>query len=157
MHFRNTTKILQHKVLTLKLLFIFTLSLLLKVSFPQTMIFSCIFCFCFFSHSYGSFNHDIFNILDPLWVSCTLFIHIFTLFIHRKSFCTFICQVAPLTSSCLFSTFHPCSLLPQASLSFIWHPFIKLHQASLGFLLRTSSDWSKGFTSCYHSKMGKHT
>ena len=77
------------------------------------------FCFCSFSHSYGSFNRDIFNILDLLWVSCTLFIHIFTLFIHRKSFCTFICQVAPLTSSCQFSTFHQCSLLPQASLSFI--------------------------------------
>ena len=43
-HFRNTTKILQHKFLTLKLLFIFTLSLL-KVSFPQTMSLSCIFVF----------------------------------------------------------------------------------------------------------------
>ena len=43
-HFRNTTKILQHKFFTLKLLFIFTLSLL-KVSFPQTRSFSCIFVF----------------------------------------------------------------------------------------------------------------
>ena len=43
-HFRNTTKILQHKFFTLKLLFIFTLSLL-KVSFPQTMSLSCIFVF----------------------------------------------------------------------------------------------------------------
>ena len=77
------------------------------------------FCFCSFFHSYGSFNHDIFNILDLLWVSCTLFIHIFTLFMYRKSSCTFICQVALLTSSCQFSTFHQCSLLPQASLSFI--------------------------------------
>ena len=84
-------------------------------------------------------------------VSSTLFIHIFTLLIHSKSFCTFICQVAPLTSSCQFSTFHQCSLLPQASLS-----LASFHQASLGFLLRTSSDWSKGFSSCYHSKMGKH-
>ena len=74
--------------------------------------------FCSFSHSYGSFNRDIFNILDLLWVSCTLFIHIFTLFMYRKSSCTFICQVAPLTSSCQFSTFDQCSLLPQASLSF---------------------------------------
>ena len=41
-HFRNTTKILQHKFFTLKLLFIFTLSLL-KVSFPPTMSLSCIF------------------------------------------------------------------------------------------------------------------
>ena len=77
------------------------------------------FCFCSFFHSYGSFNRDIFNILDLLWVSCTLFIHIFTLFMYRKSSCTFICQVSPLTSSCQFSTFHQCSLLPQASLSFI--------------------------------------
>ena len=43
-HFRNTTKILQHKFFTLKLLFIFTLSLI-KVSFPQTMSLSCIFVF----------------------------------------------------------------------------------------------------------------
>ena len=43
-HFRKTTKILQHKFFTLKLLFIFTLSLL-KVSFPQTMSFSCILVF----------------------------------------------------------------------------------------------------------------
>ena len=77
------------------------------------------FCFCSFFHSYGSFNRDIFNILDLLWVSSTLLIHIITLFMYRKSSCTFICQVAPLTSSCQFSTFHQCSLLPQASLSFI--------------------------------------
>ena len=77
------------------------------------------FCFCSFFHSYGSFNRDIFNILDLLWVSCTLFIYIFTLFMHRKSSCTFICQVSPLTSSCQFSTFHQCSLLPQASLGFL--------------------------------------
>ena len=42
------------------------------------------FCFCSFFHSYGSFNRDIFNILDLLWVSSTLFIHIFTLFMYRK-------------------------------------------------------------------------
>ena len=30
-----------------------------------------------------------------------------------------------------------------------------LPQGSLGFLIRTSSDWSRGFSS-YHSKMGKH-
>ena len=84
------------------------------------------FCFCSFSHSYGSFNRDIFNILDLLWVSCTLFIHIFTLFIHRKSFCTFICQVAPLTSSCQFSTFHPCSLLPQASSDILSSSFLRV-------------------------------
>ena len=70
--------------------------------------------------------------------------------------CTFICQVSPLTSSCQFSTFHQCSLIPQASLSFILHPFIKLPWGSSLILLKTSSDWSKGFSSCYHSKMGKH-
>ena len=43
-HFRNTTKILQHKFFTLKLFFIFTLNLL-KVSFLQTMSLSCIFVF----------------------------------------------------------------------------------------------------------------
>ena len=84
------------------------------------------FCFCYFSHSYGSFNRDIFNILDLLRVSCTLFIHTFTLFIHRKSFCTFICQVAPLTSSCQFSTFHQCSLLPQASSDILSSSFLEL-------------------------------
>ena len=31
-----------------------------------------------------------------------------------------------------------------------------LPQGSLGFLIRTSYDWSRGFSSCYHSKMGKH-
>ena len=44
LHFRNTTKILQHKFLTLNFLIILLLSLL-KVSFPQTMSFSCIFVF----------------------------------------------------------------------------------------------------------------
>ena len=43
-HFRNTTKLLQHKFFTLKLLFIFTLSLL-KGSFPQPISLSCIFVF----------------------------------------------------------------------------------------------------------------
>ena len=43
-HFRNATKLLQHKFFTLRLLFIFTLSLL-KVSFPQTMSLYCIFVF----------------------------------------------------------------------------------------------------------------
>ena len=77
------------------------------------------FCFCSFFHSYGSFNRDIFNILDLLWVSSTLFIHIITLFMYRKSSCTFICQVSLLTSSCQFSTIPQSSLTPQASLSFI--------------------------------------
>ena len=77
------------------------------------------FCFCSFFHSYGSFNHVNINILDLLWASCTLFNHISTLSTYRKLFCTFICQVSPLTSSCQFSTFPQCSLLPQASLSFI--------------------------------------
>ena len=31
-----------------------------------------------------------------------------------------------------------------------------LPQGSLGFLIRTSSDWSRGFSSCYHSKMGEN-
>ena len=43
-HFRNTTKILQHRFFTLNLTVNFTLSLL-KVSFPQTMSLSCIFVF----------------------------------------------------------------------------------------------------------------
>ena len=116
-HFRNTTKILQHKFLTLNFLLVYFQPSQSELSSNYELF--MYFCFCSFSHSYGSFNRDIFNILDLLWVSCTLFIHIFTLFIHRKSFCTFICQVAPLTSSCQFSTFHPCSLLPQASLSLI--------------------------------------
>ena len=34
--------------------------------------------------AYGSFNRDIFNILDLLWVSHTLFIHIFTIFMYKK-------------------------------------------------------------------------
>ena len=111
---------LQYKFFALN----FLLSLLLSLFSNYELI--LYFCFCSFFHSYGSFNHDIFNILDLLWVSSTLFIHIFTLFMYRKSFCTFICQVSPLTSSCQFSSFHQASLLPQASLSFIWHPFIKL-------------------------------
>ena len=114
------------------------------------------FCFSSFFHSYGSFNRHIFNIIDLPWVSCTLLIHIFTLFIHRKSFCTFICQVAPRHHPDCSPRVHQCSLLPQTSLSFIRHPFIKLPWASLGLLLRNSSDWSRGFSSCYHSKMGKH-
>ena len=64
--------------------------------------------------------------------------------------------MSPLTSSYQFSTNPSCSLLPCASLMFIGHLFIMLPQGSLGFLIRTSSDWSRGFSSCYHSKMGKH-
>ena len=44
----------------------------------------------------------------------------------------------------------------STSSSFLELHLTSFHQASLGFLLRTSSDWSKGFSSCYHSKMGKH-
>ena len=112
-HFRNSTKNCSTSSLLLTL-FTFTF----EPFFSNYELFMY-FCFCSFSHSYGSFNRDIFNILDLLWVSCTLFIHIFTLCMYRKSSCTFICQVAPLTSSCQFSTFHQCPLLPQASLSFI--------------------------------------
>ena len=64
-----------------------------------------------------------------------------------------------LTSSCQFFTNRPCSLLPCASLVFFRYLFTMLPQGSLGFLLfhtRTSSDWSRGFSSCYHLKMGKH-
>ena len=57
-HLRNTTKILQHKFFILKLLFIFTLSLL-KVSFTQTMSLSCIFVFA------PSFIHMDLSIMSP--------------------------------------------------------------------------------------------
>ena len=116
-HFRNTTKILQHKFFTLKLLFIFTLSLL-KVSFPPTMSLSCIFVF---APSFIHMDLSIMSTSTSLTFSgfLVLFYHISTLSTHRKSFCTFICQVSPLTSSCKFSMFPQCSLLPQASLMFI--------------------------------------
>ena len=51
-----------------------------------------------------------------------------------QSFCTFICQVPLLTSSCQFFTNTQCSLLPCASLMFFRFLFIMLHQGSLGFL-----------------------
>ena len=117
-HFRNTTKILQHKFFAHKLLFIFTLSLL-KVSFSQTMSLSCIFGF---APSLIRTDLSIMSTSTSLTFSGFLvlfFNHISTLSTYRKSFCTFICQVSPLTSSCQFSTFPQCSLLPQASLSFI--------------------------------------
>ena len=85
--------------------------------------------------------------------------HIATFSTYRKSFCTFICQVSLLTSSCQFFMNPSCSLLPCASLMFFWYLFIMLPQGSLGFLLfltGTSSDWSRGFSSCQHLKMGKH-
>ena len=44
----------------------------------------------------------------------------------------------------------------STSSSFLELHLTSFHQASLGLLLRTSSDWSKGFSSCYHSNMGKH-
>ena len=59
------------------------------------------------------------------------------------------------TSDIILSVLHVSSMFSTSS-SFLELHLTSFHQASLGFLLRTSSDWSKGFSSCYHSKMGKH-
>ena len=58
-HFRNTTKIAAQVLFSLLLL-----SLLL--SFFSNYELFMYFCFCFFFHSYGSFNHVNFNIVELL-------------------------------------------------------------------------------------------
>ena len=71
------------------------------------------FCYLYFRASFS--NYDTFST-------------------YRKSFCTLICQVSLLTSSCQFSMNPPCSLLPCASLRFFRYLFIMLPQGSLWFL-----------------------
>ena len=44
----------------------------------------------------------------------------------------------------------------SASLCILDVLLVSFHHASCLFLIKTSSDWSRGFSSCYHSKMGKH-
>ena len=110
----------------------FLLSLLLSL-FSNYELFMY-FCFSFFFHSYGSFNHANSTSLSFSESPELFLIHIATFSTYRKSFCTFICQVSLLTSSCQFSTNPSCSLLPCASLMFIWYLFITLPQGSLGFL-----------------------
>ena len=155
MYCRNTTKILQHKFLLFNLLLSLLLSFLSQTELSSNYELFMYFCFCFFFHSYGSFNCKNSTSLG-FPESPVIFIHIITFSTYRKSFCTFICQVSLLTSSCQFSTNPSCSSLPCAYLMFILHLLIMLPHVSLGFLIRTSSDWSRGFSSCYHSKMGKH-
>ena len=88
------------------------------------------FCFCFFFYSYGSFNRTnstslSFSEFHELFLSILLLSQLI-----ESHFCTFICQVSLLTSSCQFSTHHSCSLLPCASLMFL----VSFHHASSRFL-----------------------
>ena len=61
----------------------------------------------------------------------------------------------PVSSPCFINVL--CFLkLPCASFDVLSSSFLELPEGSSLFLLRTSSDWSKGVSSFYHSKMGKH-
>ena len=71
---------LQHKFLLL----IFCYLLLSSLCSNYELI--LYFRFSAFFHSYESFNHVNFNILDLLWVSCTLSDHISTLSTYRSPF-----------------------------------------------------------------------
>ena len=121
------------QVLALNFLLSLLLSLFLKLSFSQTMSFSCI---SVFDPSLIHVDLSVAQTQHPLASLSFLnsFIHITTFSTYRKSFCTFICQVSPLISSCQFSMNPPCSLLPCASLVFFWYLFIMLPQGFLGFL-----------------------
>ena len=109
----------------------FLLSLLLSL-FSNYELFMY-FCFSFFFHSYGSFNHANSTSLS-FSESPELFLSILLLSQLIESHFALSCQVSLLTSSCQFSTNPSCSLLPCASLMFIWYLFITLPQGSLGFL-----------------------
>ena len=113
------------------------------------------FWFWSFFHSYGSFNHITSTSLS-FSESAVLFLSISLLSQLKKVILHF--HLPGVTSDIIMSfSMNPlCSRLPCASLMFIWYLFIMLPQGSLGFIIRTSSDWSRGFSSCYHSKMGKH-
>ena len=70
-------------------------------------------------------------------------------------------QLPGVTSDIIMSVLHE-SFMFFASLSILDVLLVSFHRASsrflrfLAVLTRTSSDWSRGFSSCYHSKMGKH-
>ena len=132
MHFRNTTKNCSTSSCSQPFL-IFTFELPSQTELLSNYELFMYFCFCFFFHSYGSFNCANSTSLSFSEFS-KLFISILLLSQHRKSFCTFICLVSLLTSSCQFFMNPSCSLLPCASLMFIWYLFIMLPQGSLGFL-----------------------
>ena len=120
MHFRNTTKILQHKFFMLKLLFIFTLSLL-KVSIPQTMSLSCIFVF---APSFIRMDLSIVSTSTSLTFSefLVLFSSISFLFSFIAS------QFALSSARCNISSMF------SASSSFLELHLTSFHQASLSFL-----------------------
>ena len=108
--------------------------------------------FLLFFHLYGSFNCA--NSTSLSFSDFPELFYPFTTFTtYRKSFCSFICQVSLLTSSCQFFKNSLCSLLPCVSLMFIGifsSCFLMVPLGSCLFL------WSRGFSSCYHLKMGKH-
>ena len=122
------------------------------MSFPQTMSISCIFVF---APSFIRMDLSIVTTSTSLTFPefLVLFSSISLLFSFIKVILHF--HLPGGTSDIILSGLHVSSMFSTSS-SFLELHLTSFHQASLGFLLRTSSDWSKGFSSCYHSKMGKH-
>ena len=128
-HFRNTTKILQHKFFSLTLLFIFTLSLL-KVSFPQTMSFSCILFLLFLSFIWMFQSCQLQHPRPSLSFLYSFHPYLYSLHL-QKVILHF--HLPGVTSDIIMSVIHV-SLMFSTSSSFLDVHLTSFHHASLSFL-----------------------